>query len=162
VGGLSSGFGPSGQNPFGGGGIVGVASDSDKESIKVYNQRQKYNEWEFFALLNQTGQAPPGTPGGGQNPAANPNNPFGPTGSPFGTPTGNPIGTPTGNPFGSPTGNPFGTPAGSPFGNTPGQQFGPPGQPGQPGQPGRPGQQIQQPFGFGNPPQQQPNPPVKR
>jgi type II secretory pathway pseudopilin PulG len=156
-----SGFSQPGQsqNPFGGtqtivaGGIIGVASDSDKDSIKVYNQRQKYNEWEFIAILGQPGQQQPGQPGqqqpGQQNPQGpqggqNPNNPFGtPTGNPFGTPTGNPFGTPTGNPFGTPTGNPFGTPPGAPGGNQPRQQPG------------------QQPFGFGNTPQQ-PNQPIKR
>ena len=30
------------------GGIVGVASKSEKESLKAYNGRSKYNEWEFY------------------------------------------------------------------------------------------------------------------
>ena len=30
-----------------GGGIAGVASESKGPSIKVYNERKKYNEWEF-------------------------------------------------------------------------------------------------------------------
>src|ERR1051326_2276510 len=33
-----------GNSFVGGGGIAGVASDSDKDSVKVYNNRQKYNE----------------------------------------------------------------------------------------------------------------------
>src|SRR5205814_1311497 len=44
----------------GGGGIAGVASDSDKESVKVYNNRQKYNEWDFIAPPLAPGQAPGG------------------------------------------------------------------------------------------------------
>jgi hypothetical protein len=31
-----------------GGGIAGVASKSEDEGIKVYNERTKYNEWEFI------------------------------------------------------------------------------------------------------------------
>lgn len=30
-----------------GGGIAGVASKAESDSIKLYNDRQKYNEWEF-------------------------------------------------------------------------------------------------------------------
>ena len=30
-----------------GGGIAGVASESTGPAIKVYNERKKYNEWEF-------------------------------------------------------------------------------------------------------------------
>lgn len=30
-----------------GGGIAGVASTAEAESIMVYNDRTKYNEWEF-------------------------------------------------------------------------------------------------------------------
>jgi hypothetical protein len=60
------------------GGIVGVASTSEKESLKVYNGRSKYNEWEFYYVSRQQspattvpGQQPPGQrpilgqPGGG-------------------------------------------------------------------------------------------------
>ena len=42
----------SGQQPpqqvFGGGGIAGVASMSAADSIKVWNTRRQYNEWEFI------------------------------------------------------------------------------------------------------------------
>jgi hypothetical protein len=118
--GNSNGFG---NTPTGGGGpIVGVASDSDKESIKIYNKRQKYNEWEFVALLNQNGQPPNGV----QNPNAGQrqNNPFqtspqNPTGSPTTPFGGNPFGTgqqTNPNPFGTGT-NPFGTGTTTP--NTP-------------------------------------------
>ena len=30
-----------------GGGIAGVASTAESEGIKIYNERSKYNEWEF-------------------------------------------------------------------------------------------------------------------
>src|SRR6266566_674332 len=135
---------PVGQSPFspiGGGagtpvaagGIIGVASDSDEASVMVYNQRQKYSEWEFLAILGlggpqglrgqqPTGQQPvqpgqvPGQGFQGQQPFPTPI-PGSPSASPFGPQPG-----PT--PFG-PT---------MPFGSPPGPQQG------------------QQPFGFGNPP----------
>ena len=50
------------------GGIAGVASTSEKESLKTYNGRNKHNEWEFFtdyaalAARAQRGQ-PGGRPG---------------------------------------------------------------------------------------------------
>src|SRR5262249_55720238 len=71
----------------GNGGIVGVASESDKESIKVYNKRTKYDEWEFLALPNQ--QLQPGQNAPQQNPNApqnvqQPGLPQGGTQTPFG------------------------------------------------------------------------------
>ena len=56
------------------GGIAGVASTSEKESLKTYNGRNKYNEWEFFtdfaalsarAQRGQSGRTPgqPDQPG---------------------------------------------------------------------------------------------------
>ena len=48
----STNNGPSGQT-FGGGGIVGVASLSKAESIRVYNKKNHYNEW-LFAYNPQT------------------------------------------------------------------------------------------------------------
>ena len=64
------------------GGIVGVASKSEKESLKSYNGRSKYNEWEFVFIprgqppgagqnVPQGGQPQPqgsGTTPGGRNP----------------------------------------------------------------------------------------------
>ena len=38
----------SGQQPLQVGGIAGVASKLESESIKIYNERSKYNEWEFI------------------------------------------------------------------------------------------------------------------
>jgi hypothetical protein len=43
--GQSSGIG---QQPLQAGGIGGVASKLESESIKIYNDRSKYNEWEFI------------------------------------------------------------------------------------------------------------------
>jgi hypothetical protein len=38
----------SAQQPLQAGGIGGVASRLESESIKIYNERSKYNEWEFI------------------------------------------------------------------------------------------------------------------
>jgi type II secretory pathway pseudopilin PulG len=49
------------------GGIVGVASKSEKESLKSYNGRSKYNEWEFvFIPRGPQPGAGPNVPQGGQ------------------------------------------------------------------------------------------------
>jgi type II secretory pathway pseudopilin PulG len=49
------------------GGIVGVASKSEKESLKSYNGRSKYNEWEFvFIPRGPQPGAGPNAPQGGQ------------------------------------------------------------------------------------------------
>jgi len=85
-----------GGAPVAGGGIIGVASDDDKDvPIMVYNNRQKYDEWEFIAILGQRGQQQ-----NGQNPQQNQqqngqrqNNPFSTPNQPF---NGPPNGTPTG------------------------------------------------------------------
>jgi hypothetical protein len=83
-----------------GGGIAGVASEAKNPSIKVYNERKKYNEWEFVydktkdrGLAGVMGNGGvPGTPAGqmgsmppgvGNNPAGN-NSGFG-GGSSFGS-----------------------------------------------------------------------------
>jgi hypothetical protein len=101
-----------------GGGIAGVATTFEGESIKIYNERQNYNEWEFIYDIkndkriarqmgmpqgNQPGQpltGQPGAPPGVGNPA--PGFPSFPTvGSPaVGNPAGNPgLGNPAmGNP----------------------------------------------------------------
>lgn len=132
-------FTPAGSTPgnqnqtFGTAGIVGVASDSQETSVMIYNNRQKYNEWEFIALMMPGQPGQPGQPGvlPGAMPGAMPGMPGAMPGMPGTMPGMSPGGTP---------------------GGTPG------GMPGMPGQ--RPDQQIQQPFGFGVPPQ--PQQPVKR
>jgi len=117
-------------------GIVGVASDSGKESLKVYNNRQKYDEWEFIAILGQSGQRNPNqgsNTAGTNSPGTNPNGP---------NPAG--LNTPQRG-FGPTSPSPFGS-AGSPLGPTPGAGGTNP---------------MQSPFGFGGTPQQQPNQPRK-
>jgi hypothetical protein len=62
---------PAGQ-PIGGqaigGGIAGVASTAEADAIMVYNERTKYNEWEFiFDLTKQRGLMNPNMPMPGQN-----------------------------------------------------------------------------------------------
>jgi hypothetical protein len=141
----SQGFGntpgtPGGQ-PVAGGGIVGVASNSEKDSIKVYNNRQKYDEWDFVALLNQGMPGQPGQPGvpgatGTQQP-----NPFGNgqrSTSPFGNPSSSPFGgAPTTSPFGTnQTQTPFGTNQ-TPFGTNQAPQPTPFGVPNTPATPQR-------------------------
>ena len=116
-----------GTTPISGAGVVGVASDSDEKSVMVYNQRQKYSEWEFLALTGQSGpqgqpQAPV-TPGG--QPQANPFPGSNPS-TPFGQQPG-----PT--PFGS---APGAQPGATPFGPAPGAQ--PSQQPFNPANPGMP------------------------
>jgi type II secretory pathway pseudopilin PulG len=61
---------PGTAQTFGTSGIVGVASDTDQTSIKVYNGRQKYNEWEFIAILGQPGAAQPGSAQPGSQPGS--------------------------------------------------------------------------------------------
>jgi type II secretory pathway pseudopilin PulG len=122
--GLGTAPGTAGGQPIATGGIIGVASDSDKDSIKIYNNRQKYDEWDFVAILGQQLPGQPGVQQPGQQP-----NPFGGgqrQTNPFQTPTASPFGgAPTSSPFGAaPTGSPFGTnqtPQPNPFGvgNTP-------------------------------------------
>ncbi len=49
-----------------GGGIAGVASTDEEESIIVYNEKQKYNEWEFiYDLTKDRTLAGGGRPGTG-------------------------------------------------------------------------------------------------
>ena len=95
---LSGGGGPGGQGrpgqegqpgsvgrpPFGAqGGIVGVASKSKDKSIRIYNGRSTYNEWQFvWVPAAQTpGGGQPGRPGTGQREGAGPSRP-GPPGNP--------------------------------------------------------------------------------
>jgi hypothetical protein len=57
-----------------GGGIAGFASTYEAPSIKVYNERQKYNEWEFIYDIKKDKRLLGAAAGGGvpQN-----NNPLG-------------------------------------------------------------------------------------
>ena len=135
---IQAGFGSTGATAAGG--IIGVTSKSKETSIKIFNGRQKYNEWAFVHV--QTTQRP-GQPGGGAavpgfqgapnqrpGPGQQPN-------SPFGMPPGaNPVQGPGGrrgfevpppSPFGQPNRPPVGPGAGTTMTPlTPGQR--PPGQ----------------------------------
>jgi len=69
-----------------GGGIMGVTSKSKDKSIRIYNGRSHYNEWQFvYTPQTQTpgvgagGTQAPGQRGRGQNPQ-NPQSPFTPGG----------------------------------------------------------------------------------
>jgi type II secretory pathway pseudopilin PulG len=119
--------------PFGSGGIIGVASNSEKASLMIYNNRQKYDEWDFIAILGQ-GNPSAATPGATNPALTNPGGNNAPRPNPFGTNPTSPFGTPSTSPT-----SPFGPPSGSPLGNSP------------------TGMPVQQPFGFGNPSSQQPN-----
>ncbi len=60
-------FGAQSQ-PVAGGGIIGVAPENEDVSLKAYNNREKYNEWEFIAILG-SGNNPGAVPGSqGQTP----------------------------------------------------------------------------------------------
>ncbi len=96
----------SGSQPGGTPMLAGVASELDADSIKVYNDRTKYNEWEFLydprqdrtavAAAQPVGQTPvgvvpAGVAPGGQIPGPQPIGPRGPgQGGPFGPPGGFP------------------------------------------------------------------------
>jgi len=78
---LQSGFNSTGAP--GAGGIIGVTSKSTETSLRLYNGRDKYNEWAFVYIQTAQrpqgpgGQQPPGGPGGpGQQPGRQPG-PFG-------------------------------------------------------------------------------------
>jgi hypothetical protein len=72
-------------NPGGltiGGGIAGVASTSEGEGVKVYNDRTLYQEWEFIYDQQKRKQIPNpnvsgagGTPAGRMNPGQQPQGP---------------------------------------------------------------------------------------
>jgi type II secretory pathway pseudopilin PulG len=51
------------QNGIMGGGIAGVASKEESDSIMIYNDREKYNEWEF--VYDPTKEKPLPNPNGG-------------------------------------------------------------------------------------------------
>jgi hypothetical protein len=129
-------------------GIQGVTSKSKDQSIRIYNGRNRYNEWTFVYLATAQRIGVPGDgpqPGRGQD---------GIGGFPQGTDRRPGVGGAFDGRGGGRGQPPFGR---GPFGPTPGQQQ-PFGQPsGQPGGPLQPGQQP--PFGrppFGQPP---PRPP---
>lgn len=70
-GGAAQPFGRAGQSgPTGAGPIVGVVSRSTGESMRLYNGRGKYNEWQFVSTAaTQQAGAPTGSPTPGVGPA---------------------------------------------------------------------------------------------
>lgn len=107
---------------IGSGGIVGVASTSEKDSIRIYKGRSKYNQWQFVYadMARRPGSQPrPGVPGpGGIRTPGGPGPGMGRPGGPgpgMGRPGGpgpggvRPPGGP-GGPGGPPPGGPFGPP----------------------------------------------------
>ena len=114
---VQAGFGSTGATAAGG--IIGVTSKSKETSIRIYNGRNKYNEWAFIYI--QTAQRPggPGVPAPGQGiPGQKPPGPLGMQPGAFGPGQRGPGGGqfPGGGP--QPTRPPVGFPN-SPFG--PGQ-----------------------------------------
>jgi type II secretory pathway pseudopilin PulG len=101
------------------GGIVGVQSKSKAESIRIYNGRTHYNEWQFV-YIPQTGPGGRGQPGVPQPGVGQPGGPR--------------RGGPQPGPFGGD--GRFGNPPTFPQ-PTPGRQGGPPGQPAPSGPRGR-------------------------
>ena len=66
---MPAGNGPGGQTI--GGGIAGVASNSEGEGVMVYNDRSKYKEWEFIFDPTKVKQIPnPNATGAGGTPAS--------------------------------------------------------------------------------------------
>ena len=67
------GIGPANNNNSVGGGIAGVASTFEGPSIKSYNTRTKFNEWEFvFQNQQQTVPGQTTNPANGQQPGQTP------------------------------------------------------------------------------------------
>jgi type II secretory pathway pseudopilin PulG len=126
AGGRGGSTGQSGTNPtaMGRGGVMGVASKSKAESIRIYNGRTHYNDWQFVYVM-QTAAPGQGTGPGGQPQRGGQNQGPGGAGGVGGRPGGpgrGPVG-PGGRPGGpgGPGGNPpFGRPGG------PGGPFAPP------------------------------------
>ena len=122
------------------GGIVGVASKSTADSIRIYNGHTKYNEWVFVATQVSNR---PGAPAGSQTPTGGINLPGGPLGGRGGRdgrggqqpPGGFQPGQRPGGPGQGPGGRGQGNPPQGPFRQGgPGQGgFGAPGFPGQGG-----------------------------
>ncbi len=59
------------------GGIVGVVSASEEESIRIYNGQQQYNEWAFVYTPSSTQPGGVTATGGGDTPGAPTTRPMG-------------------------------------------------------------------------------------
>src|SRR5258708_6418023 len=87
VGGLANPTQPMGGMAIGPG-IAGVASKLERRGIKVYNEKEKYNEWEFLYDLTKDTKGMAGSTGvqglqNQQGTQAQPQNQTAPTSSPF-------------------------------------------------------------------------------
>jgi type II secretory pathway pseudopilin PulG len=97
-----------GSRRFGGGAIVGVASSSEKESLKEINGKSHYNEWQFVYDPTQDPSMRRGTtgvpganpiqPGTGTRPGVNPTPGMGVMGNPGGMGSPGPTGSPAPSP----------------------------------------------------------------
>jgi hypothetical protein len=108
-GGMPTASGPGGQTI--GGGLAGVASTSEGEGVKVYNDRSLYAEWEFIFDYQKQKQIPnPNAQGAIGTPASQMgnNSNMGPAGTPIGPgmnpqqPGFNPLQTPPPGVLGAP------------------------------------------------------------
>jgi type II secretory pathway pseudopilin PulG len=123
-----------GQQLVAGGPIVGVASLSKKTTIREFNKKKKYNEWQFVydpttdrgGLITTPYQ--PALQGFGSQPGMNGAQPAGGNGSAFGNSSGSGFGNSNGSSFGQGSGfgnnnpNPGGTATPTPPANPPQQQ----------------------------------------
>jgi type II secretory pathway pseudopilin PulG len=94
------------------GGVMGVASKSKAESIRIYNGRTHYNEWQFVYTMQTQAPGQGGAPGGQPQRGGQNQGPNGPGGAGGGQRNGGPG---RGSPFGGPQGG-RGNPPQSPFG----------------------------------------------
>jgi type II secretory pathway pseudopilin PulG len=94
------------------GGVMGVASKSKDESIRIYNGRTHYNEWQFVYTMQTQAPGQGGAPGGQPQRGGQNQGPNGPGGVGGGQRNGGPG---RGSPFGGPQGGRPSAPP-SPFG----------------------------------------------
>ena len=66
-----------------GGGVAGVASKKDAESIRIYNDRTNYKEWEFIYDMAKDQQSQAAKQGLGGQGQGQPPSPLNQPGSPF-------------------------------------------------------------------------------
>lgn len=98
--------GPGGNQPIGGGAIIGVSSASDKESLRVVDDKNHYKDWKF--VYDPTFDRPGSLITGPYDPKKQMGQ--------FGQQLGQPPGQQLGKPIGQQPGSIFGNPAGSTFG----------------------------------------------
>jgi len=109
-GGTPSAFGQTAS--AGRGGVMGVASKSKEQSIRIYNGRTHYNEWQFVYTMQTQAPGQSGAPGGQPQRGGQNQGPNGPGGVGGGQRNGGPG---RGSPFRGPQGRRGNAPQ-SPFG----------------------------------------------